>query len=94
MNNLQSIHEHTSLKKKEFDKNDNILKPQHLEQIKQIRKVIDVEKDETKRYNMKQQIKEIKKMIYTMDNDQKNYYLENFDILEKYYHNKKILIII
>ena len=89
MNNLPSIHEHMTLKKKEFYNNDNNLKPQYFEQIKQIRNTINVEKDETKRYTMKQQIKKIKKMIYTMENDQKQYYLKNFEILEKYYHNKK-----
>ena len=38
---------------------------------------------------MQQQIKEIQKKIYKMDNNQKKYYLENFEIFEKYYRNKK-----
>ena len=89
MNNLHSIHEHMTLKKQEFYNNDTTVKPQYLEEIKQIRKIINVEKDETNRYNMQQQIKEIKKIINKMDNNQKKYYLENFEILEKYYRNKK-----
>ena len=88
MSTLHSIHEHMTLKKEEFYKNDTIVKPQYLEQIRQLQKIMKLEKDETKRYNMMQQIKEKKKMIYKMDNDQKKYYLENFDILERYYRNK------
>ena len=88
MSTLHSIHEHMTLKKEEFYKNDTIVKPQYLEQIRQLQKIMKLEKDETKRYNMMQQIKENKKMIYKMDNDQKKYYLENFDILERYYRNK------
>ena len=34
MSNLQSIHQHLSLKKEEFYNNDIILKPKYLEQIK------------------------------------------------------------
>ena len=88
MSTLHSIHEHMTLKKEEFYKNDTIIKPQYLEQIRQLQKIMKLEKDETKRYHMMQQIKENKKMIYKMDNDQKKYYLENFDILERYYCNK------
>ena len=89
MNNLQSIHEHVSLKKAEFYTNDKISKPKYLEQIKSLKITNRLETDLTKIHNIKEQIKEIKLKIYKNDKLQKDYYLKNFNILEKYYLNKK-----
>ena len=88
-NKLQSIHEHLSLKKEEFHNNDIILKPKYLEQIKLLKINKRQETDLTRIYNINEEIKEIKLQIYKMDKLQKDYYLTNFNILEKYYLNKK-----
>ena len=86
---IQSIHEHLFFKKKEFYNNDMILKPMYLERISLLRKNERQETDVSKIYDIKEEIKEIKLKLYKMQKLQKDYYLENFKILEKYYINKQ-----
>ena len=86
---VPSIHEHLSFKKEEFYNNDMILKPMHLEQILLLRNKKRQETDLSRIYDINEEMKEIKIQLYKMQKLQKDYYLENFNILEKYYLNKQ-----
>ena len=86
---VPSIHEHLSFKKEEFYNNDMILKPMYLEKISLLRKNKRQETDVSKKKDTTEAIKKIKIKLYNMKKLEKDYYLENFNILEKYYINKQ-----
>lgn len=66
-----------------------ILKPMYLEKISLLRKNKRQETDVSKKKDTTEAIKKIKIKLYNMKKLEKDYYLENFNILEKYYINKQ-----